>query len=130
MSKRAVQLGVAAGVLVFLATFAALLQLSRKEPRTPGRPTLEQFAQCLTDKGAVMYGAYWCPHCQNQKAMFGEAFKFIRYVECTQDPQPCIDAGIRGFPSWIFPGGVKLEGTQFLQQLAKVSGCPLPDAAR
>ena len=31
---------------------------------------LDQFALCLGDKGAVFYGAFWCPHCQNQKKMF------------------------------------------------------------
>lgn len=91
---------------------------------------LDSFAKCLSDKGIVMYGAYWCPHCQNQKAMFGEAFKFIRYVECTQEPQRCIAAGIKAYPTWIFPGGVKRAGTQELEALAQLSACPLPSARR
>ena len=31
-----------------------------------------------------MYGAYWCPHCQAQKKVFGESFQYVPYVECTQ----------------------------------------------
>src|SRR5512143_3304835 len=41
------------------------------------------FAQCLKDRGVRMYGAWWCPHCQEQKEKFGEAsFKLAPYVEC------------------------------------------------
>ena len=32
----------------------------------------DNLAQCLTDKGAKFYGAFWCSHCQEQKAEFGK----------------------------------------------------------
>ena len=28
-------------------------------------------AKCLTSKDVKMYGTSWCPHCNNQKEMFG-----------------------------------------------------------
>ena len=28
---------------------------------------VEEFAKCLTENGAVMYGAFWCPHCSRTK---------------------------------------------------------------
>ncbi len=31
----------------------------------------DKFAQCLATKQAKMYGLYWCPHCIEQKEMFG-----------------------------------------------------------
>ena len=38
----------------------------------------DNFAKCLTEKGAVMYGAMdWCKFTQAQKAMFGKSFKYI-----------------------------------------------------
>lgn len=37
----------------------------------PGK--LDTFAQCLKEKDSTFYGAFWCPHCQNQKAMFGKS---------------------------------------------------------
>ena len=43
----------------------------------------EDLARHLTSVGAVMYGAYWCPHCKRQKTMFGDGFK-----SCTPDPVP------------------------------------------
>ena len=30
------------------------------------------FAKCLATKQAKMYGLYWCPHCIEQKEMFGK----------------------------------------------------------
>ena len=45
--------------------------------------SMEQFATCLTENGATMYGAEWCGHCKAQKEMFGEAaFEKVDYVEC------------------------------------------------
>lgn len=36
--------------------------------------TTDDFAKCLTEKGAKMYGTSWCGHCKNQKALFGDSF--------------------------------------------------------
>ena len=91
---------------------------------------LDSFAQCLTEKGAIMYGAEWCVHCQNQKAAFGSAFKYATYVECPDDPKKCTDAGIEGFPTWIFKNGEKLACEQSFTDLSKASGCPLPNGVK
>jgi hypothetical protein len=87
---------------------------------------LDEFAQCLSQKGITMFGAYWCPHCQDEKRAFGNSFRFIRYVECTAEPQRCLDAGINGYPTWMLDGGRKLEGKQGVNKLSRESGCPLP----
>src|SRR5882757_1636440 len=42
----------------------------------------DEFAKCLASRQAKMYGLYWCPHCAEQKAMFGKAFQYVPYVEC------------------------------------------------
>lgn len=42
-----------------------------------------QLARQLKVAGAHMYGAFWCGHCQEQKAMFGkQAQADLPYVEC------------------------------------------------
>merc|ERR1712217_336666 len=42
-----------------------------------------QLAAHLKAKGAIFYGAYWCPHCRNQREMFGaEALALIPMIEC------------------------------------------------
>jgi uncharacterized membrane protein/glutaredoxin len=82
-------------------------------------------ARHLREQGAVMYGAYWCPHCTEQKALFGDAAKDIPYVECAKDavngrPDLCEKAGVKSFPTWIM-GTERREGTQSLRALADFS---------
>lgn len=96
-----------------------------------GRPAgegsnLDAFAQCLRDKGVTMYGAEWCSHCQAEKDRFGESFRFVPYVECPNEPQKCLDAGIEGYPTWMWPDGRKLVGEQGLERLSQESGCLFP----
>ena len=99
------------------------------ESRKPGK--YDEFAQCLSDKGAKFYGAFWCPHCQNQKAMFGKAAKKLPYIECsTPDGKTqltiCKDAGVTGYPMWSFADGSKIEGEVKLDVLAEKTSCVLP----
>lgn len=83
-------------------------------------------AKYLTEKGAKLYGAYWCPHCKDQKATFGDAFQYIDYYEC--DPKgedaradQCIAAKIEGYPTWII-NGKEVGGAKSLSELAKLIG--------
>ena len=68
-------------------------------------------AEYMKNNGFVMYGSFWCPHCQRQKEMFGrEAWSRMKYVECDGrgvDGQPavCLAKGINGFPTWKKLGG-------------------------
>jgi hypothetical protein len=94
--------------------------------------TLDSFAKCLTSKGTRMYGAWWCPHCAEQKEMFGYAFHYVAYTECGIEGQrhgmneQCTKAGIQHFPTWQFPDGHREEGTIPLPDLAAKTGCKLP----
>lgn len=95
----------------------------------PGR--YDAFAQCLTDKGATFYGAFWCPHCQKQKAMFGKSARLLPYVECsTQDGRNrlavCVEKEIEGYPTWEFSDGSRLSGEIPLSRLSEKTGCELP----
>jgi thiol-disulfide isomerase/thioredoxin len=90
----------------------------------------DTFAQCITDAGAKFYGAFWCPHCQAQKKLLGNSKK-IPYTECsTPDGKSmnkvCSDAGIDGYPTWIYKDGTKSDGEQTLAQLSEKTNCALP----
>ena len=89
------------------------------------------FAQCISASGTKFYGAFWCPHCNDQKAMFGAAKGYLPYVECsTPDGQGqldvCTNASVNGYPTWVFSDGTRLAGAQPLQTLADKTNCPLP----
>jgi hypothetical protein len=93
--------------------------------------TLDGFAQCLKAKGAKMYGAWWCPHCADEKEMFGFAFQYVNYIECSPAQQrtitdQCKQAGVKNFPTWQFADGSRTEGTQPLAVLSQKTGCHLP----
>jgi len=78
--------------------------------------------------GATMYGAYWCPHCQRQKELFGyEAFQYINYIECSpkgykNNFSMCINDGIEGYPYWKFNNGEDQSGEMELVDIVKKSG--------
>jgi hypothetical protein len=92
----------------------------------PASEEVDALASCLTENGAVMYGANWCPHCAEQKEMFNASFSKINYVECEEQKQKCADAGITGLPTWKFADGSILQGKQEFSVLAKKAGCPWP----
>jgi len=92
---------------------------------------LNAFAQCLSAKQIKIYGAYWCPHCADQKEVFGSAFQYVAYVECgikgsRAEAPECMQAGVKRFPTWQFSDGERKEGTMQLKALSEKSGCSLP----
>ena len=86
----------------------------------------DTFASCISEKGAKMYGAYWCGHCKAQKKMFGSSFAKVDYIECTVDPARCEQEGVQGFPTWKFSDGTRMAGVQDFSSLSLKTGCPLP----
>lgn len=97
-----------------------------------GPGNLDGFTQCLKDKGVVFYGAFWCPHCQRTKALFGSSARLLPYVECSTPDgkgqlQICKDKSIQNYPTWIFPDESTLLGERTLKELSEKSGCILPE---
>ncbi|MBI2565192.1 thioredoxin family protein [Candidatus Woesearchaeota archaeon] len=95
---------------------------------TPGK--YDDFAHCLESQGALFYGAWWCPHCKEQKTMFGKSAKYLPYIECTvggtrQQSEVCDKENIRAFPTWIFADGEKKEGVLSLTYLSQKTNCDI-----
>jgi hypothetical protein len=92
----------------------------------------DAFATCIAQSGATFYGAFWCPHCQAQKAEFGSSAHLLPYVECStpdgqSQTQVCKDKGIVEYPTWQFAGATTTTpGVESLSDLAQKTGCPLP----
>lgn len=110
--------------LLVVGIFATIIFRSKKLP-TINTKNYDTFAQCLATKNMTMYGAVWCSHCKEQKALFGESFKFVPYVECSENPQGCMDKGVQAYPTWIDSSGVKYVGKQSLEKLSQITGCEL-----
>lgn len=114
-------------ILVVLALALGLVWLIL----TPGKPgKLDAFATCIKDSGAIYYGAFWCPNCKNQEALFGRSARLLPRVECSTPDgkgqlQVCQDANIQGYPTWQFSDGSRESGTQSLERLSEKTSCPL-----
>lgn len=88
------------------------------------------FATCLKDAGATFYGAFWCPHCAEQKKMFDNT-RMLPYVECStpdgKNQLPvCTEKEIKGYPTWIFADGTVVDHVMQLSELSEKTSCALP----
>ncbi|KMM17941.1 vitamin K epoxide reductase family protein [Synechococcus sp. GFB01] len=94
---------------------------------TTSTPATIALAEHLSASGAVMYTAWWCPHCHDQKQLFGrEAVARLKIVECAPDgrnsqKELCAAKRIEGFPTWEINGRLD-SGVKPLQELARLSG--------
>tara|TARA_B100000900_G_scaffold267277_1_gene228195 strand:- start:529 stop:1461 length:933 start_codon:yes stop_codon:yes gene_type:complete len=85
------------------------------------------FAKFLNDNKIIMYSAYWCPHCHDQKQLFGKkATEELIIIECAKDGannqyELCQQKDIEGFPSWEINNKI-YSGTRDLQELANITG--------
>ena len=93
---------------------------------TSGESELE-LARHLKSTGAKIYTAWWCPHCHEQKQLFGkEATAELDNIECdprgkNAAPDLCKAAKIEGFPTWEINGKL-YPNVQPLTRLADISG--------
>ena len=88
----------------------------------------DDLAKCIAAKQAKFYGAFWCPHCKEQKDAFGASSKYLPYIECSTPDgqnqlQECITADITSYPTWVFADGSRLKGPQTLATLATKTSC-------
>lgn len=121
-------LGVTAGAATVLAV--AFIFAWDTPPATGYEADL---ARHLAARGAIMYGAFWCPHCQEQKALFGDGARHLPYVECDPKgagarPDLCNQASVHSYPTWVL-GAQRREGVLSLQELAALSGFQPPPSA-
>jgi thiol-disulfide isomerase/thioredoxin len=120
---------IAFGVIV-----VAAIGYSIYDKQQPG--PLDTFAQCVNDSGAKFYGAFWCPHCQAQKAIFSKSKDLLPYIECsTPDGNGqnavCKDKAITSYPTWEFASSTGtttdfFPGEKTLSEIAEKSKCTLP----
>ena len=82
----------------------------------------DDFAKFLTSEGIAMAGTEWCPHCKDQKELFGDSFQYVDYHDCDVDVTWCNDKNVQGYPTWVFSDGQLYPGTRDIDQLKSLSG--------
>jgi uncharacterized membrane protein/glutaredoxin len=117
-------------ILIVHTNYAA----PQAEPAGPEDPMVRALAEHLTEEGVLFYGASWCPHCQEQKRLFGASAGRLPYIECSlggpNAPQSatCRRAGVQSYPTWLINGRAIVGQVLSLAELADASG--FPGAAR
>lgn len=90
-------------------------------------PKVRALVEHLIKTDAKFYGADWCPHCQEQKKLFGGSADHLPYIECSPygrgAPQAttCDAKMIHSYPTWII-NGRRYERVLTLREVAAYSG--------
>ena len=118
------------GLVIVIIIGLVLIRNSANESDVAASTPFDTFAQCLSDAGAKFYGAYWCPHCQDQKKILKNS-KMLPYIECSTPDgkgqvKVCIDAKITGYPTWDFADGSRIDKELTLKELSEKTKCEVP----
>lgn len=99
-----------------------VVEETAEEPEPVETESYISLGECLTAKGAKMYGSDESSTSKKQKDLFGDDFGNIEYVDCSANKDTCKSAGVVSYPTWII-GGEKHIGKYSLAKLAELSGC-------
>ena len=112
--------------LKYLLLIAIVIIISLTGCNNKSMNNYDDLAKCLTNKGMVMYGSLMCGHCNVVKKAFGDSFKYIQYVECSNAPggnlELCTKENINYLPTFKWVGQVE-SGEIHPCDLAKKLGC-------
>ena len=102
-------------VIIFSSTFYIRAQ-------KPGR--YDDFAKCLTEKDAIIYGNDFCHFTNNQLNLFGKSEKYLKYVKCVENQELCDSKGVKITPTWEI-NGKTYSGEQSFEKLSELTGCKI-----
>jgi thiol-disulfide isomerase/thioredoxin len=116
------------GVVLLAIILAIVLSFINNKESSTGPGEYDTLATCINDSGAKFYGAFWCSHCREQKKAFGPSAKLLPYVECsTPDANGqlpvCKELDIKGYPTWIFADGTRVNKSMSIQELTEKTSC-------
>jgi thiol-disulfide isomerase/thioredoxin len=97
-------------VVVVILFVIGLGVFMNKQSSAPSK--YDDFAKALKTEEAQFYGAFWCPHCKAVKELFGNAKRYLPYIECSNPDQTvtkvCVDNKIESYPTWKFKNGITI----------------------
>ncbi len=129
--------GALAGIVALIAVGIVHWGYARVAPvgAVTDQSYLDGLAKHLRDSDVKFYGASWCPHCKEQKALFGAAAAALPYIECsphgpgTPQATTCMTAGITSYPSWVIRGQ-RYARLMLPDRLAALTGYAAPPAPK
>ena len=111
---------------IILAIIGAILifsiLLAKAYMDKPG--SYDEFAKCLTEKGAIIYGNDFCHYTSNQLGFFGKSKSYLNYIKCAENEGLCNQKGIKITPTWEINGKMYKQ-VQTFETLSSITGCKL-----
>ena len=117
-------------ILIVLGGIVTVIYSSKTDSEDINKKSI---VQCIKENGSTFYGAFWCPHCAEQKEILGRRKNNYNYIECStpdskDTTQICKDETIQNYPTWKFENDPRVcRGVTPLRVLANITGCGLPD---
>ncbi|MEK6936254.1 MAG: hypothetical protein AABW67_05680 [Nanoarchaeota archaeon] len=105
-------------IIIVVLIVLSILNYAKK----PGQ--YDEFAKCLKEKGAVIYGNDYCSYTTKQLGFFGKSQKLLNYVKCIDNEELCNSKGVDITPTWEINEKI-YSGVQTFEALAAYSGCKL-----
>lgn len=105
------------GLIVVFSTMMGYSYLQR-----PGE--YDDFAKCLTEKGAVVYGNDFCTYTGKQLNFFGPSEGYLNYIKCAENQDLCDSKGVTITPTWEIDGKM-YEQVQTFETLSRLTGCEI-----
>lgn len=90
--------------------------------KRPGK--YDDFASCLTEKGAIIYGNDFCQYTNKQLNFFGNSDKYLKYVKCIENEELCRSKGVTVTPAWEIDGKM-YQQVQTFERLSQLTGCKI-----
>lgn len=88
--------------------------------QSPGE--YDNFAKCLTEKQAIIYGNDYCQYTAKQLNMFGNSGKYLNYVKCADNEGLCNEKNVKITPTWEI-NNESYSGIQSFEELSQLTGC-------
>ncbi|MBS3155467.1 thioredoxin domain-containing protein [Candidatus Woesearchaeota archaeon] len=104
-----------AAIVIFSYTFYLRYQ-------TPGQ--YDEFAKCMTEKGAVIYGNDFCSYTNKQMNFFEKSKKYLNYIKCAENKELCDAKGVKVTPTWEINGKMYAQ-VQSFERLSEITGCKI-----
>lgn len=108
------------GLIGMIIAFSIATSISYSQK--PGK--FDDFASCLSDKGAIVYGNDFCSYTAKQLNYFGKSKRNLDYVKCIDEQELCDSKGIKITPTWEYDGKM-YEGVQKFERLSLITGCEI-----
>jgi len=115
-SKKYIMISLVVLILVF-----SILTINSYMNKSGG---YDEFAECLNEKGVIVYGNDFCQYTAKQLNFFGKSKENLNYVKCIDNEALCDEKGVSVTPTWEIDGQM-YEQVQDFEKLSLLTGCEL-----